>query len=133
MPTGYSGKPLFQKLGLKPEWPVVLIDAPDGYAQWLEADFEPVLVPLSEQHLFIHAFITSRSQLESGIDRWRNALAPTGRLWISWPKKSGAIRSDVTDNTLREVCLPALVDIKVCSVSEDWSGLLFVIPKSDRP
>lgn len=81
----------------------------------------------------IHAFVSSKEKLKKDFPGWKKGLAKTGALWISWPKKTSSIPSDLTGDIVRELGLAAsLVDIKVCAVDEDWSGLKFVFRKSDR-
>lgn len=127
--AGYSPKPLAQKLGLKEGTRVVAISAPPGYRRLLApiprgVSFTP---RLSRSAAFVHWFVRRRRELERGFARVASALADTGVLWISWPKKSSGVATDVTEDVLREVGLPhGLVDVKVCSVDNTWSGLKFV-------
>jgi len=79
-------------------------------------------------------FTTSRAELERRFEKLAGALAPAGALWIAWPKKSSGVKSDLTEDALREVGLPlGLVDNKVCAIDDTWSGLRFVIRKENRP
>ncbi len=83
---------------------------------------------------FIHLFSKSRAEMERELKRAAQALAPAGMLWISWPKKSSGVATDLTENVIREIGLKAgLVDGKVCAVTDVWSGLKFVIPVKKRP
>jgi hypothetical protein len=123
--AGYSGRPLAQKLGVKPEATVVLIDAPDG--------FEALLEPLpggaetrrgnrGRREMTIW-FVTSRGQLERRFDDIARVVGE-GTLWVSWPKRSSGVETDMTEDAVRDVALPrGLVDSKVCAVDETWSGL----------
>ncbi|MGZ5045744.1 MAG: DUF3052 family protein [Usitatibacter sp.] len=133
--TGYSGTPLAKKLGFKAPMTVYTIDAPDEYRGWLDAlgpgvDFSTkASAPLAATHLFA----TRRAKLEDALARLRTLLAPAGFVWVSWPKKAAKVATDITEDTVREVALPmGFVDVKVCAVSEVWSGLKLVIRKSER-
>jgi hypothetical protein len=122
---GYSGKPLHAKLGLKPGLRVRLRDEPDDY--WPLCGFDAasvVLVAARATFDFGHLFVTTRSALTREVAAASQKLAPGGMLWISWPKKSSGVKTDVTEDTVREVALPlGLVDVKVCAVTDVWSGL----------
>ena len=127
--VGYSGKPLWQKLGLKPQLRVRLQHAPAQYWGWCAFDPGSVsIVSAAARHVdFAHLFVTSRAELEQDLGKSAKVLGPNGMLWISWPKKSSGIATDITEGTLRELALPlGLVDVKVCAVTEVWSGLKFV-------
>jgi len=127
--SGYSGKSLWQKLGLKPGLRVRLSQAPDDYFSLCGFDAGQVAVTARKTGSsdFTHAFATQRVQLERDLPNLIAGLADKGVLWISWPKKSARAATDITEDTLREIVLPlGLVDIKVCAVSEMWSALKFV-------
>ena len=127
--VGYSGKPLSQKLGLKPGLRVRLLHTPPEYWDWCEFDAASIdLVAARARNLdFVHLFATSRDELRRDLARLAPALADTGMLWISWPKKSARLATDISEGTLRELALPlGLVDVKVCAVTATWSGLKFV-------
>jgi hypothetical protein len=134
--AGYSGTPLARKLGFKAPMTVCTIDAPREYREWLEP-LEPGVgfsqrpaKPLAAAHFFA----TRRADLATGLARLRKLLEPAGFVWVSWPKKSAKAATDITEDTIREVALPmGFVDVKVCAVSEVWSGLKLVIRKSERP
>ena len=132
---GYSGTPLPKKLGLKPDMTLVAIGAPTEYRQWLGAA-PPGLRIVSNsggQPGAVHLFATKRAALTEELQRLRKDLAPTGFVWVSWPKKTSGVATDITENTIREVALPlGFVDIKVCAVSAVWSGLKLVIRKDAR-
>lgn len=82
---------------------------------------------------FVHAFVRSKSSLAKTVTRFRKLIAPDGMLWISWPKKSSGVATDVTEDVVREIVLPlGLVDIKVCAVDDTWSGLKLMIRKELR-
>jgi len=132
--AGYSGTPLWQKLGLKPGLRVALADAPDDY--WTLCGFDPVAVTVVAARGrvdFAHAFVQSRAQLAKQVGVFVKRLEPAGALWISWPKKTSGVASDLSEGVLRELALPlGLVDIKVCAVDATWSGLKLVWRKSVR-
>ena len=134
-PAGYSGTPLARKLGFKPGFVVHVADAPAGY---LEA-----LAPLPSGLRFVpqlagdvdlvHAFLTRRAALADLLAQARRTLPPDATLWVSWPKKASKVPSEVTEDTVRELALPlGFVDVKVCAVSEVWSGLKLVVRKALR-
>jgi hypothetical protein len=127
--VGYSGKALWQKLGLKPGLRVWLRGAPADY--WAMCGFKPDEITLVSSKArsmnFGHVFATRRSELERDVLLAARKLEAGGMLWISWPKKTSGVASDLTEGTLREVGLPlGLVDVKVCAVTDVWSGLKFV-------
>ena len=133
--AGYSGTPLAQKLGIKAGQKVVTINAPAGYSKLLAS--LPEAVSFARKATaganFVHLFISERKALEKELNRLRKLIADTGVLWISWPKKSSGLGSDITEDVIREVCLPlGLVDIKVCAVDETWSGLKLMIRRENR-
>ena len=131
---GYSGKPLAIKLGLAPGMRVRLRDEPAEYWTWCA--FDPSLVRLAsarEAFDFGHVFATSRAALARELKAAVAKLDPHGMLWISWPKKSSGVTTDLGEDTLRELALPlGVVDVKVCAVSEVWSGLKFVWRRERR-
>lgn len=123
--SGYSGKPLAQKLGVKPRSTVVLIDAPAGA--------EALLEPLPDGTRLRRGnrgkrettlwFVTSRAAFERRLESVATAVGE-GTLWMAWPKRSSGIEADVTEDAIREVVLPrGLVDTKVCAIDDTWSGL----------
>jgi hypothetical protein len=133
--AGYSKTPLAQKLGIKTGTKVVTLDAPAGYRKWLAP--LPEGVSFSEKvnagSDFVHLFVTERRMLEKELKRLRNLLADAGVLWISWPKKASGVATDITEDVIRDVCLPlGFVDIKVCAVDETWSGLKLMIRRENR-
>src|SRR5438874_6945785 len=82
---------------------------------------------------FVHLFATSASKLKAKLKSYRTKIVPAGVIWVSWPKKSSGVKSDITEDTIRDVALPmGLVDIKVCAVDEVWSGLKLVIRRTER-
>jgi hypothetical protein len=132
---GYSGTPLPKKLGIKPGFRVALMDVPADVREELSAelaDCEIVSdgkVPLE----FAMVFTKSKTALAKEFKRITKFLAPAGMLWVSWPKKSSGMATDLDENRVREIGLEAgLVDVKVCAVTEVWSGLKFVRRVKDR-
>ncbi|HET7891221.1 MAG TPA: DUF3052 domain-containing protein [Candidatus Sulfotelmatobacter sp.] len=132
---GYSGTPLPKKLGIKPGFRVCLVEAPPEVRRELKAmltgcvDGSDGKAPLD----FAMVFTKSKTALIKEFDRIARMLAPAGMLWISWPKKSSGVATDLDENKVREIGLAAgLVDVKVCAVTEVWSGLKFVRRLKDR-
>jgi hypothetical protein len=129
---GYSGTPLPKKLGIKDGFRVALHNLPADVGSELEEAFAKC--QLSRDRLdFAMIFVKSQSELEKHFSRFSKKLAPTGMLWVSWPKKTSGVPTDLNENVVREIGLEAgLVDVKVCAVTEIWSGLKFVIRLKDR-
>lgn len=133
--AGYSQTPLPQKLGIKPGLTVVTINAPTNYRRLLGAipqgvTFSDRLKPDSD---LVHVFIRKRGQLEKRLSILRQKMADTGIVWVSWPKKSSGVATDVTENVVRAVALPlGFVDVKVCAIDETWSGLKLMIRRTNR-
>lgn len=132
---GYSGTPLPQKLGIREKFRIALVDAPAD----VRSELRPALAgceiakdgrgPLD----FAMLFVKSQAELKTQFARVSRQLAPAGMLWVSWPKKTSGVPSDLDENVVRKIGLDAgLVDVKVCAVSEVWSGLKFVIRVKDR-
>ena len=139
--AGYSGTPLAQKLGLKDGQRALFIGLPPelnelrtarhllemaqaGWETWGEGD------PGWD---FVHGFTASRATLEANVRPLMEAIDRNGTIWISWPKKASKVRTDVTEDVIRDVVLPiGLVDIKVAAVSDIWSGLKLMIRKQLR-
>lgn len=133
--AGYSGTPLQKKLGLKPPLKLVTHGAPAEYEEWLGPlpDGVRILARSGRRVEAAHLFVTRRAVLRRKLERLRKTLEPTGFVWVSWPKKSSGVESEVDGDVIRELALPlGLVDIKVCAVSEVWSGLKLVIRRSER-
>lgn len=127
--AGYSGTPLWKKLGLKEGHRLTLVNAPDG---WAVPDL-PDGVELGDGGDVVVAFQRAAAELESGIDGLGQAIFPHGSLWIAWPRKAGGHDSDITENGIRDVVLPlGLVDVKVAAIDNDWSGLKIVWRRERR-
>ena len=133
--AGYSGTPLAQKLGIKTGQKLVTIAAPAGYRKLLAPLPEGVSFTseIKAGAVFVHLFVSERKVLEKELKRLRKLIADTGILWISWPKKSSGVTTDITEDTIREVALPlGFVDVKVCAVDETWSGLKLMVRRENR-
>jgi hypothetical protein len=133
--AGYSGTPLAKKLGIKEQANVVAVAAPRGYRE--------LLGPLPTSVRFaskvdrttdlVHIFSTRRSDLTRALAACRRKLGPQAMVWVSWPKKSAKVPTEITEDVVREVALPlGFVDVKVCAVDETWSGLKLVVRKELR-
>lgn len=134
--AGYSTTPLAKKLGYKPGQTVHLHHAPANYSTMLALDDPKAFTWLKEPKAgvqLIHAFTVEFAELSKLLALYRKRLAPDGALWISWPKKAAKVPTDITEDRVREACLPlGLVDIKVCAVDDVWSGLKLVTRKELR-
>ena len=134
---GYSGTPLIKKLGVRPGTKLVVVgDVPDEYKTWLGPLPERATITAKGMAPFeaVHVFATKRAELAKHLAHLRKTLVPDGYVWISWPKKASKVPTNITEDVIREVALPlGFVDIKVCAVSEVWSGLKLVIRVSERP
>jgi hypothetical protein len=132
---GYSGTPLPKKLGIKDGFRVFLFAPPDDVMTELHDALKQCELLRQKKGLidFAMLFSTSRENLEKEFVTIAKFLAPAGMLWVSWPKKSSGVKSDIDENIVRVTGLGAgLVDVKVCAVSEIWSGLKFVRRVKDR-
>ena len=134
--SGYSGTPLWKKLGYKDGLVAYLDGSYDNYIENLQlpADIRVTWTTRAKAGIhFIHLFATTRRTLETKLPSYRRILDPNGVLWVSRPKKSSRVATDVTENSVREIALPlGLTDIKVCAVNEVWSGLKLMIRKELR-
>lgn len=134
MTTGYSTTPLAKKLSLKPGLRAWWDAMPPSVEAEL-ADAAVIRLPAPQAPIdAAHIFVTDRADMTAKIAALRPLLAPTGFLWISWPKKASKVSTDITEDVIRAVILPAtdLVDVKVCAVDAIWSGLKLMIRKSAR-
>jgi hypothetical protein len=133
--AGYSGTPLPQKLGIKPGTIVVLIDAPDHYRRLLgqiPSGVNFATRPVGNTK-FIHLFVKEGRTLGTHLQSLRHKIAEDAVVWVSWPKKSSRVPTDITEDVIRAVALPlGFVDIKVCAVDETWSGLKLMIRRENR-
>jgi hypothetical protein len=133
--AGYSGTPLAKKLGYKENCRALVKNAPEDYLRLLKpipdgVGFEK---KLSEATDLVHLFTTRKSEMEKELKALRKGIRGEAMVWVSWPKKSSKVATDITEDTIRAVALPlGFVDVKVCAVSEVWSGLKLVIRKELR-
>jgi hypothetical protein len=134
--AGYSDTPLIKKLGIKEGHRLALVNAPDGFEQQL-GHFPKDAVQLSataKRLDFILFFTTSEKSLRANFKKLASRLQPNGMIWISWPKKSAGVPTDLAFNNVQRIGLDAgLVDVKICAVDDTWSGLKFVYRIQDRP
>lgn len=133
---GYSGTPLPRKLGIKNDFRVALVEAPAEIRKELKSELAKCdLVSDRNTPLdFVMLFTKESSQLSREFERLAKLLTPAGMLWVSWPKKSSGVATDLDENKVRAIGLAAgLVDVKVCAVDDVWSGLKFVRRLKDRP
>jgi hypothetical protein len=130
--AGYSGTPLPKKLGLKEQFRAALLAMPAE----VKAELRDALAgcrPAKENLDFAMMFVKTKAELKKQFAPTAKQLAPAGMLWVSWPKKTSGVASDLDENMVREIGLDAgLVDVKVCAVNEVWSGLKFVRRLKDR-
>jgi len=133
--AGYSGTPLAKKLGIKGGCNIFLSDAPSNYLELLGPLPEGVKMvsQIASDTDIVHIFSSDKRLLSKTLVDCLKKMRSDGAVWISWPKKSSKVPTDITEDTIREVALPlGLVDIKVCAVNEVWSGLKLVIRKKNR-
>ena len=133
--AGYSKTPLVKKLGIKDGFRIGVRSAPHPYDEIV--DGLPATVRfgarLNKDLDMVHVFVADAERLPTLLQAAKVAIKKDGMIWVSWPKKSSGVPSTVTEDTIREVCLPmGLVDVKVCAVDEVWSGLRLVIRRSER-
>jgi hypothetical protein len=134
--AGYSGTPLAKKLGIKPGSRLHVMGAPVEYPEWLAplpegVEFEPRSSKANCD--VVHLFVDSFTALRRTLPQARRTIAPAGAIWVSWHKKSSGIPTDVTEDVVRRLALKTdLVDVKVCAVTDIWSGLKLVVRKHLR-
>ncbi len=132
---GYSGTPLARKLGIGEGATVVVSGAPKNYAKLVAPlpHGARITPRMPKAPAFVHVFTSKRAELARHLGVLRNRITQDGTVWISWPKKTSKVPTDITEDTIRAVCLPiGFVDVKVCAVDETWSGLKLVIRKELR-
>lgn len=133
--AGYSGKPLTAKLGITKDSRILVVAAPPEYRDLLAPlpdGVSWVTAPTPEVTL-VHHFATRRDQLAAALANYRKTLAPTAVVWVSWPKRAAKMPTDISEDVIREVALPlGFVDIKVCAVSDIWSGLKLMVRRELR-
>ena len=133
--AGYSGTPLAKKLGIKPGAQVCILDAPGDYRRLVTPlpDGVTLVTRLDESADTIHLFATRRAKLGVILQRCVARMRQDAALWVSWPKRSSKVDSDITEDTIRSLALPmGLVDVKVCAVDDTWSGLKLVVRRENR-
>lgn len=133
--SGYSGTPLLKKLGIKEDTKVLVLNAPDNYNALVETDIRKFAASPKEIPDLVHAFVKNEAEFRL-IMKTLEGLAKKNKkisLWISWYKKSSGVKTDITEDVIRNYALQHdLVDVKVCAVSELWSGLKLVVPLNKR-
>lgn len=133
--AGYSGRSLVNKLGIKPHTRAAILRAPKGYSRTLGKLPMGVTTTAAVRGKlsFIHVFTSSARDLTALFPRMAKALQDDGMLWVSWPKGTSGVPTDLTEDRIREIGLPhGLVDVKVCAVDDTWSGLKFVRRLANR-
>lgn len=134
--AGYSGTPLLKKLGIKPDFKIILQNEPRQYLDWLNPLPEDVTIikkSTKDDIDFVHIFVLQRKVFEKEFKAFKKNLKKDGMMWVSWPKKSSKVPTDLDENIIREFGLSnGLVDVKVCAVDDVWSGLKFVYRTKDR-
>lgn len=135
MTKAYSGTPLAKKLSLKDRMTVWFDAMPDSVREEID-DYGLTLLEQSKPSYGLnaaHIFCIERAVMEGHLDALRDLIDPAGQVWVSWPKKASKVETNITEDTIRSVCLPmGFVDIKVCAVDTVWSGLKLVIRKELR-
>jgi len=133
--VGYSASPLATKLGIKIGTKIRPVNAPEGYLTLVEPlpPGTKVVGRLSGDTDIVHIFSSRRAELAKALKAYREKLKPTAVVWVSWPKKAAKLQTDITEDTVREIALPlGFVDIKVCAVTDIWSGLKLVVRQELR-
>jgi len=134
--AGYSGTPLLKKLGIKEGHQCIIFNEPELYWDWLNPLPEGVQIkskPVKQSIDFIHLFVKEMKIFEKEYVKHKSLLKKEGMMWISWPKKSSKVVTDLDEGKIRDFGLAnGLVDVKVCAVDEVWSGLKFVFRLKDR-
>ena len=133
--AGYSGTALIKKLGIKPEMKVLIINKPGDYYKLLEVDIRDQSCRINEMPDFIHLFVKSVNEFESEMKALKSIYKKNSTviIWVSWHKKAAKITTDITEDVIRNYALKNdLVDVKVCAVSDIWSGLKLVVPVAKR-
>lgn len=133
--AGYSGTRLAHKLGIKAGMSLCAANAPGDYTSIVDPmpDGVMLVARASRTTDMVHVFASRAAELDSALKRYRRTLGPTAVVWVSWPKKSATVRTDITEDTVRALALPlGFVDVKVCAVDATWSGLKLVVRKELR-
>ena len=133
--AGYSGTPLLKKLGISPGMKVLLINKPEDYFKLLETNISDQLCKKNEIPDLIHLFVRNVKEFEGEMKKLKSICKhnPDITIWVSWYKKASKIETDITEDVIRNYALKNdLVDVKVCAVSDIWSGLKLVVPVAKR-
>jgi hypothetical protein len=133
--AGYSGTPLLKKLGIKPGMKILLVNEPPDYFELLEMNISDQLSAKNETPDLVHLFVINNKVFEAEIKKLQPFCKkyPAITIWVSWYKKNAKIPTDITEDTIRNYALNNnLVDVKVCAVSDIWSGLKLVVPRAKR-
>src|SRR5688572_9328505 len=133
--VGYSGTPLFKKLGIKSEMKILIINKPDDYYKLLAVDISDQWCKKEQTPDFIHLFVKNIKEFETEMKKLKTVCKqnPLITIWVSWYKKAAKIETDITEDVIRNYALKNdLVDVKVCAVSDIWSGLKLVVPVAKR-
>ena len=133
--AGYSGTPLIKKLGIQPQMKLQLINPPEDYFEWLENDIRQQLCHKEEIPDLVHLFVTNMKFFDSSMQQLKKLIRRNSKIiiWVSWYKKAARMDTDVTEDLIRDYALlNGLVDVKVCAVNDQWSGLKLVVPLSKR-
>ncbi|HEY9167538.1 MAG TPA: DUF3052 family protein [Candidatus Kryptonia bacterium] len=134
-PAGYSGTPLVDKLGLKENFKIRIVNRPGYYFDLLPRLPKGIriLTDRKTKKDQVHYFVKESKELMRAIPALKDEIEQNGTIWISWPKKSSGVETDVTEDVVRKSALSnGLVDVKVCAIDEMWSGLKLVIPVKNR-
>jgi len=133
--AGYSGTPLIKKLGIKSGFNMAFLNLPSNFAGKFDLPPDVTLDPAGAEPLdFAMLFVKHEKDLQKHFQKYAAKLKPTGMLWVSWPKKSSGVQTDLLFTNVQAIGLAAgLVDVKVCAVDDVWSGLKFVFRLKDRP
>jgi hypothetical protein len=128
--AGYSGTPQARKLGLRDGARIALVDPPKGWALTDPPELEYVANGPAD---VVVRFVRSASEIGDGITDLESRVFPDGAIWFAWPRRAAGHKSDVTEDAIRAAVLPhGVVDVKVCAIDVDWSGLKVVWRKSER-
>jgi len=133
--AGYSDTALIKKLGIKPEMKVLIINRPGDYYNLLEVDITDQSCRRNEIPDLIHLFVKSAKEFEYEMKALKSVCKKNSTviIWVSWYKKAAKVPTDITEDLIRNYALKNdLVDVKVCAVSDIWSGLKLVVPLAKR-
>jgi len=135
MAAGYPSNPLYKKLGIKDGMYTYILHKPEHFETLLEGAFEvlKVFVKAKRELDYIHIFTNKQQEFETQLNKLKDLLKKDGMIWVSWYKKSAMKPTELTENMIRDYALSiGLVDVKVCAIDEDWSGLKLVYRLKDR-